>query len=61
MAAGRLAWILFATQVAIEPVPVISPLVLLAIPAIIALANAVAAFPARAAAHTQPGTVLRTE
>jgi ABC-type lipoprotein release transport system permease subunit len=61
IAAGRLAWIFFANQVAIEPLPVISPLVLLAIPAIIVLANAVAAFPARAAAHTQPATVLRAE
>jgi predicted lysophospholipase L1 biosynthesis ABC-type transport system permease subunit len=61
IAAGRLAWIFFANQVAIEPRPVISPLVLLAIPAIIVLANAVAAFPARAAAHTQPATVLRAE
>ena len=61
IAAGRLAWILFATQVAIEPAPVIPPLVLLAIPAVIVLANAVAAFPARAAVHTQPATVLRTE
>jgi ABC-type antimicrobial peptide transport system permease subunit len=52
---------LFATQVAIEPVPVISPLVLLAIPAIIVVANAVAAIPARAAARTQPATALRTE
>ena len=51
----------FATQVAIEPVPVISPLVLLAIPAIIVVANAVAAIPARAAARTQPATALRTE
>ena len=61
IAAGRLAWTFFADQIAIEPVPVISPLVLLAITAIIVLANAVAAFPARAAAHTQPATVLRTE
>jgi len=59
--AGRSAWSLFATQVAIEPVPVISPLVLLAIPAIIVVANAVAAIPARAAARTQPATALRTE
>jgi hypothetical protein len=42
-------------------VPVISPLVLLAIPAIIVLANAVAAFPARAAVHTRPAIVLRAE
>jgi ABC-type proline/glycine betaine transport system permease subunit len=61
IAAGRSAWSWFATQVAIEPVPVISPLVLLAIPAIIVLANAVAALPARAAARTQPATVPRTE
>ena len=61
IAAGRSAWSLFATQVAIEPVPVISPQVLLAIPAIIVLANAVAAIPARAAARTQPSTALRTE
>ncbi|HYV81744.1 MAG TPA: FtsX-like permease family protein, partial [Streptosporangiaceae bacterium] len=59
--AGRSAWSLFATQVAIEPVPVISPLVLLAIPAIIVVANAVAALPARAAARSQPATALRTE
>jgi hypothetical protein len=61
IAAGRLAWSFFAGQVAIEPVPVVSPLVLLAIPAIIVLANAVAAFPARSAARTQPATVLRAE
>ena len=61
IAAGRWAWILFATQVAIEPVPVISPLVLFAIPAVLVLANAVAAFPAQVAAHTQPAIVLRTE
>jgi hypothetical protein len=45
-------------QTTIEPVPVISPLVL---PAIIVLANAAAAFPARAAVHTQPAIVLRAE
>jgi putative ABC transport system permease protein len=61
IAAGRSAWILFATRIAIEPVPVISPLVLLALPAVIVLANAVASFPAQAAAHTQPATVLRAE
>jgi hypothetical protein len=61
IAAGRWAWTLFATQVAIEPTPVISPLLLLAFPAVLILANAVAAFPAQAAAHTQPATVLRAE
>ena len=61
IAAGRWAWTLFASQVAIEPVPVISPLVLLAFPAVLVLANAVAAFPAQAAAHTQPAMMLRAE
>ena len=61
IAAGRWAWTLFATQVAIQPVPVITPLLLFAFPAVLLLANAVAAFPAQAAAHTQPATVLRTE
>jgi hypothetical protein len=58
---GRWAWILFAGQIAIVPAPVISPLTLLAIPAVLVLANAIAAFPARSGARTQPGTVLRTE
>jgi hypothetical protein len=61
IAAGRWAWTLFATQFAIQPVPVISPLVLFAFPAVLALANTIAAFPARAAAHTQPATLLRAE
>jgi hypothetical protein len=59
--AGRWAWILFASQIAIVPAPVISPLTLLAIPAVLLLANAIAAVPARSAARTQPATVLRTE
>ena len=61
VAAGRWAWTLFAHQFAIEPLPVISPLVLLAFPAVLLLANAVAAVPAQAAAHTRPATVLRAE
>ena len=59
--AGRWAWILLADQVAIVPAPVISPLLLLAIPAVLVLANAIAAIPARSAAQTQPAVVLRTE
>ncbi len=59
--AGRWAWILFASQVAIVPAPVISPLTLLAIPAVLLLANAIAAIPARSAARTQPAVILRTE
>ena len=59
--AGRWAWILFASQVAIVPAPVISPLTLLAIPAVLLLANAIAAIPAWSAARTQPAVILRTE
>ena len=54
--AGRWAWILFASQEAIVPAPVISPLTLLAIPAVLLLANAIAAIPARSAARTQPAS-----
>ena len=59
--AGRLAWTLLAAQFGITPVPVTSPLLLLAFPAVLLLANAVAALPARAAAHIQPATLLRAE
>lgn len=59
--AGRWAWILLTDQVAIVPTPVISPLLLLAIPAVLLLANAIAAVPARSAARTQPAVILRTE
>jgi ABC-type antimicrobial peptide transport system permease subunit len=59
--AGRYAWLLFAGQAAIVPVPVISPLTLLAFPVVLALANLIAAIPARTAARTQPALVLRAE
>jgi ABC-type antimicrobial peptide transport system permease subunit len=59
--AGRSAWLLFAGQAAIVPVPVISPLTLLAFPVVLALANLIAAVPARTAARTQPAVVLRAE
>jgi FtsX-like permease family len=58
---GRWAWLLFAGQEAIVPAPVISPLTLLAIPAVLLLANAIAAIPARSAARTQPAVILRSE
>ena len=60
-AAGRWAWTALAQAFAIEPVPVISAGLLLAVPAVLVLANAVAAIPARTAARTQPGVVLRAE
>jgi hypothetical protein len=59
--AGRWAWLLFAGHAAIVPVPVISPLTLLAFPVVLALANLIAAIPARTAARTQPAIVLRAE
>jgi FtsX-like permease family len=59
--AGRWAWLLFAGQAAIVPVPVISPLTLLAVPVVLALANLIAAVPASTAARTQPAIVLRAE
>jgi hypothetical protein len=59
--AGRWAWILFAGQVAIVPAPVISPLALLAVPAVLLFANVIAAIPARSAGGTQPAVILRTE
>jgi len=61
VAAGRWAWTQIPQGFAIEPVPVISPLLLLSVPAVLVLANAVAAVPARAAASTQPAVVLRAE
>jgi hypothetical protein len=59
--AGRLAWLLFAHGFAIQPVPVVSPLLLLVFPVVLVLANAVAAAPAQAAARTKPALVLRAE
>ena len=44
-AAGRWAWTLLAQGFAIEPVAIISPGLLLAVPAVLLLANAVAAIP----------------
>ena len=61
VAAGRWAWDLLAQGFAIQPVAVTSPVLLLAVPAVLLLANAVAAIPARTAARTRPAVVLRTE
>jgi putative ABC transport system permease protein len=62
IAGGRWAWRIFATQLGVLPEPAV-PLttILIAIPAALVLANLIAAAPARAAARTQPATVLRTE
>ena len=62
VAAGRWSWRLFGTGLGIPAdamVPV--PLVLLMVPAVILIANAVALWPGRSAARVTPAQVLRTE
>jgi len=59
--AGRWTWMTYANHIAIKPVPAISPLVVVLIPAALLVANLIAAAPAGAAARTQPASVLRTE
>jgi hypothetical protein len=62
VACGRWAWRVFAAQLGVLPEPAV-PLaaILIAIPGTLAVANLIAAAPARAAGRTQPATVLRTE
>ena len=62
IAAGRWGWRLFAGQLGVLPDPVV-PLaaIFVAIPTALALANLLAVLPGRAAARTQPATVLRGE
>jgi predicted lysophospholipase L1 biosynthesis ABC-type transport system permease subunit len=62
IAGGRWGWRLFAGQLGVLPDPVV-PLaaIFVAVPTALALANLVAALPGRAAARTQPATVLRDE
>jgi hypothetical protein len=62
IAAGRWAWDTFSDQVGFVPEPVVRALpILITIPAAIAFGNLVATLPARAAAHTRPAEVFRTE
>ena len=59
---GRWSWQLFGNGLGIPAdaiVPV--PLVLLIVPAVILIANAVALWPGRSAARVTPAQVLRTE
>jgi ABC-type antimicrobial peptide transport system permease subunit len=59
---GRWSWRIFADQLGVLPVPVIPvAAILITAPAVLALANLVAALPGRAAARTQAALVLRTE
>jgi hypothetical protein len=60
--AGRWAWALFADAAGVASQATVQvPLVLLAIPVTIALANVLAAWPGWAAARLRPALVLRTE
>jgi len=60
-ALGRWVWNLFANQLGVAPEAVTPPLLLLLVPAAIALANLIAIVPARIAARTRPALVLRAE
>lgn len=63
IASGQWSWRWFANTLGVVPRPV-SPLLILVVVvplATVALANLIAAFPARAAARTQPAVVLRSE
>jgi hypothetical protein len=60
--AGRVAWALFAGATGIASQATVNvPLVLLAIPATLLLANVIAAWPGWTAARLRPAQVLRTE
>jgi predicted lysophospholipase L1 biosynthesis ABC-type transport system permease subunit len=62
VAAGRWAWYLAADQLESVAPPVIPVLAIaLIVPATLLAGNALAALPARAAARTGPGIVLRQE
>jgi hypothetical protein len=60
--AGRWAWVLFAGSAGVSARPDVPlALILAAIPATLALANLVAAWPGWRAARVRPATVLRSE
>jgi ABC-type antimicrobial peptide transport system permease subunit len=60
--AGRVAWALFADATGIASQATVNvPIVLLAIPATLLLANVIAAWPGWTAARLRPATVLRAE
>ena len=60
--AGRVAWALFADATGVASKATVNvPLVLLAIPATLLLANLIAAWPGWTAARLRPAQVLRTE
>ena len=58
---GRSLWSLFADQIGVPPSVDLSLTLLLAVPALIALANVVALLPAMSAARTRPTRALRSQ
>jgi ABC-type antimicrobial peptide transport system permease subunit len=61
IALGTFAWRVFADQLGVAPEVEFPLTFLLAVPAVLLLANLVAAVPALLAARTHPATVLRSE
>ena len=62
IAAGRIAWRLFATNLGVVPVPVVPAAVLAALACgVLVAANALAAIPAWLAARSRPAQLLRAE
>jgi ABC-type antimicrobial peptide transport system permease subunit len=62
IASGRVLWRVFATNFGVIPVPVVPPLLVLALAAgVLVTANVLAAVPALLAARSHPGDLLRAE
>jgi len=62
IAAGRLAWTVFADSLGVVPEPVVAVGgTLLLVPAVLIVGNLIAALPARSAGRTRPAIALRTE
>lgn len=62
IALGRWAWRMLAEQISVVPQPIVPVALVAGIAALaVVLANAIAAFPGRAAARVQPAGVLRAE
>ena len=60
--AGRFIWSRVADNLGVLPQPRVSMILIgILIPAVVVLANLIAALPARSAAHTKPALVLRSE
>jgi hypothetical protein len=62
VAIGRWSWRVYAVQQGVVPEPAVPVLLLLlVVPAMLVVVNLIAAVPARSAARTGAGLILRTE